>query len=104
MITLLDIAEQAEEMGAGLAAEVKKFLKFQPANSETAAKLLEFAVDIRSNIRDQERTEPNAIEAEALVLISRAATRMASMGLKVADMCFLSQFEMEDYESKAGAK
>ncbi|WP_277268329.1 hypothetical protein [Pantoea septica] len=102
MVTLLEVAEQAEEMGIG-AAEVKEFLKMRPANSETAARLVEFAVDIRSNIRDQRRTEPNAIEAEALVLISRAASWLASTGVKVSDMCFLSRFEMDDYEAMTGA-
>lgn len=66
---------------------------------QTAMQLVEFAVDIRDNIREHDRTEPNAIEAEALLLISRAALHLARSGMEAPSMCILTKFERQDYES-----
>lgn len=68
------------------------------AHKRKGLELAALAIEIREKMRNNKREVPTADEAKALIMISQAATRLSSPKEKMPDMCFLTEFEMSDYQ------
>ena len=107
MSRLLDIALDANEKGmfaAWISSHLTKQMIHAVSTKETMEVFTDLAITIRENIRNSGRDDPNAVEAEALLLISRAAQRIASDAVKAPYMCLLSKHESDNYESMIAAE